>query len=67
MARAAEVAGQLDAGSVWVNGHGTLSPDVPFGGMKESGIGRQMGEGTLEGYTQVKVIRIPKPTAKAKL
>lgn len=62
--QAAEVAAQLDSGSVWINAHGTLTPDVPFGGMKESGVGRQMGEGTLEGYTQMKVIRIPKVKAK---
>eukprot|EP00420_Gonyaulax_spinifera_P015822 CAMPEP_0197909118 /NCGR_PEP_ID=MMETSP1439-20131203/68250_1 /TAXON_ID=66791 /ORGANISM="Gonyaulax spinifera, Strain CCMP409" /LENGTH=476 /DNA_ID=CAMNT_0043530667 /DNA_START=64 /DNA_END=1494 /DNA_ORIENTATION=- len=58
--KAAEVAAQIQSGTVWVNGHGMLTPDVPFGGMKESGIGRQMGEGTLEGYTDTKVIRIPK-------
>lgn len=58
--RAADVAGKIDAGSVWVNTHGELSPNVPFGGRKESGVGRQMGEGTVEGYTDKIVIRIPK-------
>merc|ERR1712232_352262 len=57
---AAEVAAKLDAGSVWVNAHGTLTPDVPFGGRKESGVGRQMGSGTLEGYTDTRILRIPK-------
>ena len=59
--KASAIAQQMQSGSVWVNSHGTLSPDVPFGGMKESGIGRQMGECTLEGYTDVKCIRMPKP------
>lgn len=61
--RAVKVAEQLDAGSVWVNAHGVLTPDVPFGGRKESGVGRQMGQGTVEGYTDTKVIRIPKTPA----
>lgn len=57
---AADMAAKIDAGSVWVNSHANLSPDVPFGGRKESGVGRQMGDGTMEGYTDTKVIRIPK-------
>lgn len=64
IAKATDVAGQIDSGSVWINGHGNLTPDVPFGGRKESGVGRQMGEGTLESYTETKVIRIPKPRSK---
>jgi len=62
--RAAEVAGLIDSGTVWVNAHGNLTPDVPFGGRKESGVGRQMGEATLDGYTDAKVIRIPKAASK---
>eukprot|EP00928_Gymnodinium_smaydae_P043527 TRINITY_DN29142_c0_g1_i1.p1 TRINITY_DN29142_c0_g1~~TRINITY_DN29142_c0_g1_i1.p1 ORF type:complete len:475 (+),score=68.26 TRINITY_DN29142_c0_g1_i1:74-1498(+) len=58
--RAAEVASQLECGNVWINSHGSLTPNVPFGGLKESGVGRQFGEGTIEGYTEAKVIRIPK-------
>lgn len=61
---AVEMAAKIDSGSVWVNHHSNLSPDVPFGGRKESGVGRQMGSGTLEGYTDTKVIRIPKATGK---
>lgn len=58
--RAAELGAQMDSGSVWINHHGKLSPNVPFGGRKESGVGRQMGHGTIEGYCDTKVIRIPK-------
>lgn len=43
------------------------SPDVPFGGAKESGIGAQMGESSLEGYTQLKIIRVLKDAPPAKL
>jgi len=63
--RAVQMAELLDSGSIWVNSHGTLTPDVPFGGRKESGVGRQMEMGTIEGYTDTKIIRIPK--AKSKL
>eukprot|EP00931_Biecheleriopsis_adriatica_P078480 TRINITY_DN51941_c0_g1_i1.p1 TRINITY_DN51941_c0_g1~~TRINITY_DN51941_c0_g1_i1.p1 ORF type:complete len:484 (-),score=109.93 TRINITY_DN51941_c0_g1_i1:47-1471(-) len=62
--QAEHVASMMVAGNVWVNSHGTLSPDIPFGGLKESGIGRQFGEGTIEGYTETKVIRVPKTDAK---
>jgi len=58
--RAVKVAEQIDSGTLWVNSHGVLSPDVPFGGRKESGVGRQMGSATIEGYTDVKIMRIPK-------
>lgn len=34
-----------------------LSPNVPFGGVKESGYGRDMGEDALEGWTQVKAVK----------
>eukprot|EP00932_Pfiesteria_piscicida_P007640 SRR837773.17803.p1 GENE.SRR837773.17803~~SRR837773.17803.p1 ORF type:complete len:319 (-),score=137.15 SRR837773.17803:81-965(-) len=39
MERATDVAGRLEAGTTWVNKHGDLTPDVPFGGSKESGVG----------------------------
>lgn len=60
VAKAAEVASQIEAGTVWVNSHGGLSADVPFGGLKESGIGKQMGDATVEALTETKFIRIPK-------
>lgn len=60
VAKAAEVASQLQAGTVWINSHGALTPDVPFGGLKESGIGRQMGDATMASLTETKIIRIPK-------
>jgi len=67
--RAAEVAGRIESGTVWVNSHGIMTFDVPFGGVKQSGIGRELGVGTIEGHTEIKIVRIPKPRAapKAKL
>jgi acyl-CoA reductase-like NAD-dependent aldehyde dehydrogenase len=58
---AAEVATQLDAGSVWVNRHGLLAPEVPFGGFKHSGIGRANGKVGIDAYCELKTISIGKP------
>lgn len=58
---AADVAAQLDSGSVWVNRHGLLDPSVPFGGFKQSGIGRSNGAVGLDAYCELKTISIGKP------
>lgn len=51
---AREVAARLQAGTVWINDYGVLSPNGCFGGYKQSGFGREFGpEGMLE-YTQLK-------------
>ncbi|MGP9806211.1 aldehyde dehydrogenase family protein [Paracoccus sp. NSM] len=34
----------LECGSVWINAHGVIRPDVPFGGVKQSGLGVQFGQ-----------------------
>lgn len=46
----------IDAGSVWVNGHNLLDPSMPFGGFKQSGIGREMGDSLIEHYTETKSV-----------
>lgn len=48
----------LRAGTVWVNTYNTLVPQVPFGGYKMSGHGREFGEYGLEAYTEVKSVII---------
>ncbi|XP_030049728.1 aldehyde dehydrogenase 1A1 [Microcaecilia unicolor] len=48
----------LQAGTVWVNCYGSLSPQCPFGGFKMSGNGREMGEYGLAEYTEVKSVVI---------
>ena len=59
--RAVAVATRLRTGTVAVNGGQWYGPDAPFGGYKESGIGREHGvEGFLE-YTQTKTIGLPAP------
>ncbi len=55
-ARAARAAGRLRVGTVNVNGGVWYSADMPFGGYKQSGIGREMGVAGFEEYTQIKVI-----------
>ncbi|WAI00919.1 aldehyde dehydrogenase family protein [Methanogenium organophilum] len=49
---------QLDAGIVWVNQHLRIPPDVPFGGMKASGIGRENGSGAFEPYLRSKTVLV---------
>jgi len=55
---AIRVSNKLKAGTVWVNSYNMLSYQVPFGGFKESGIGRELGKYALANYTQVKSVRI---------
>ena len=55
--KALYLSGALRAGTVWVNCHNALSAQAPFGGFKESGIGRELGEYALDAYTEVKTVR----------
>ncbi|KAI9724199.1 MAG: aldehyde dehydrogenase (NAD(P)(+)) ald5 [Chrysothrix sp. TS-e1954] len=55
---AIEVSNALRAGTVWVNTYNTLHHQLPFGGYKESGIGRELGESALDNYTQQKTVSI---------
>jgi aldehyde dehydrogenase (NAD+) len=41
-----------------INVYNKLNPQVPFGGFKQSGIGRELGEYALDNYTQVKSIQV---------
>jgi len=47
---------KLRAGSVWVNATTLIAPNVPFGGYKQSGIGRELGQYALDNYTNVKSV-----------
>jgi aldehyde dehydrogenase (NAD+) len=55
---AIRVANSLRAGTVWVNQYNMLHHQIPFGGYKESGIGRELGEAALANYTQTKSVSI---------
>ncbi|KAF8467109.1 aldehyde dehydrogenase [Russula ochroleuca] len=54
LSRAHQVAAQLQSGLVWVNTHHRNDPSSPWGGMKESGIGRENGVEAFEAYSQSK-------------
>lgn len=56
--RGEEVAERIQAGTVWVNKHGELSPAVPFRGSKYSGTGTDFSDDGLKGYCQPVVISI---------
>ncbi|KAF9261848.1 aldehyde dehydrogenase [Marasmius fiardii PR-910] len=56
--RAVRVAHALEAGTTWVNCYNSTEIQVPFGGYKQSGIGRELGEYALEMYTQVKAVHV---------
>lgn len=48
------VASQLEAGTVWINEYHLLNPGMPFGGFKESGLGREMGSEGIMSYLEVR-------------
>lgn len=52
------VAGAIEAGTVWVNSSQDSHFGIPFGGYKQSGIGRELGEYALSAYTQVKAVHV---------
>ncbi|HEY8415098.1 MAG TPA: aldehyde dehydrogenase family protein, partial [Thermaerobacter sp.] len=56
IAKAIKVAHRLKAGTVWINGYNLLDATSPWGGFKQSGIGREMGSYALEHYTEVKSV-----------
>src|SRR5215211_2970981 len=56
--RALEVAERLEAGTVWVNDWHMVSCEYPFGGYKQSGLGRELGPNALDEYTEAKFIHL---------
>ncbi len=56
--KAHAVANGVRAGTVWVNCYNVLDPRAPFGGFKQSGIGRELGEYGLQQYTEIKTVTV---------
>jgi len=56
--QALRVADQIEAGMVFVNGVGLDSPELPFGGIKRSGFGRELGRFGMEEFVNRKMIRV---------
>ena len=54
--KAKEIANRLDCGTVWINGHGGIQPNAPFGGVKKSSLGVEFGEEGLLENTNIQVV-----------
>jgi len=53
---ARKVAGKMQCGSVWINKHGMIQPNVPFGGTKQFGIGVEFADEGLHEYTTLQAV-----------
>ena len=56
---ALEVADRLDTGMVWINEAEGGGPELPFGGTKRSGVGRELGPLGIEEFVNKKLIHVP--------
>jgi aldehyde dehydrogenase (NAD+) len=56
--KAHSIANSVRAGTVWVNCYNVLDTRAPFGGFKQSGIGRELGEYGLQQYTEIKTVTL---------
>src|SRR5436190_5861258 len=56
--RALRVARQVESGVLSVNSHSSVHTEAPFGGFKQSGIGRDLGMAAMEGYTELKNVYV---------
>jgi acyl-CoA reductase-like NAD-dependent aldehyde dehydrogenase len=56
--RAMRVANALQFGTVWVNDHGPLVSEMPHGGFKQSGVGKDLSAYAIEAYTELKHVMI---------
>jgi aldehyde dehydrogenase (NAD+) len=58
IAKAHRLAAKVRAGTVWINCYDVFDAAAPFGGFKESGIGRELGEAGLQAYTETKTVTV---------
>jgi len=58
LSKAHSLAAHLEAGSVWINCYNIFDAALPFGGYKQSGWGREMGEAVLDNYTETKAVTV---------
>jgi betaine-aldehyde dehydrogenase len=56
--RALRVARQVESGVLSINSHSSVHVEAPFGGFKQSGIGRDLGMNAMEGYTELKNVYV---------
>jgi aldehyde dehydrogenase (NAD+) len=62
--RALEVGKRIRTGTVWINDYHLVSPAAPFGGYKQSGIGREHGTWGLDEYLETKYMRVDQVPTK---
>lgn len=58
--RAIELGLAIETGTVWINAHNTIQPDMPFGAIKQSGFGVEFGRYGLEEFTSIQALKIAK-------
>jgi betaine-aldehyde dehydrogenase len=58
LARAIRVARAVESGVVSINSHSSVHVEAPFGGFKQSGLGRDLGMNAMEGYTELKNVSV---------
>jgi betaine-aldehyde dehydrogenase len=58
LARAHRVAARLEAGICWINNYNITPIEMPFGGIKESGLGHENGQVAIDHYTQLKSVYV---------
>ena len=63
---ARETADRLEVGMAFVNEHGTTMPGLPFGGVKRSGFGRELGPWGMDEFVNKKLVRVSKAKAPRK-
>lgn len=59
--KALNISSRLKTGTVWINCYDAFDPAVPFGGFKDSGLGRELGEEGLKGYLESKCVVMRRP------
>ena len=58
--RAKAMASHIETGSVWINTHSSTSPELPFGGIKRSGYGRELSEFGIKEFVNQKLVLVAK-------
>jgi phenylacetaldehyde dehydrogenase len=58
LTKALNLVPRIEAGTVWINAHVLLDPAMPFGGVKQSGMGREFGRAVIEACTELKSVCI---------
>jgi phenylacetaldehyde dehydrogenase len=58
LSRAHRMAAELEAGMIWINTYNAFDAAIPFGGIKQSGLGRDLGDAAVDSFTELKSVTI---------